>query len=81
MSLPSPCSEEERVADTAELARACHDINSSLAAIVTCLEYLAGQTSGDSRDAVTDAFGAARRIEAITAQLRRRLAATPPRAA
>jgi hypothetical protein len=69
------------VAEIAELSRACHDINSSLAAIVICLQYLAEQTSGEMHGAVVDALSAARCIETVSAQLRERCRQVPPCAA
>jgi hypothetical protein len=81
MSKAGAIDEDKRAGELEELALACHDINGSLAAIVTCLEYLAGRTSGEMLEAVEDAFSAARRIEGIAAQLRLRCSHVPPRAA
>jgi hypothetical protein len=61
------------------VARACHDINSALAAIMSCLEYIADRTRGQSHDAADDGRAAARRIAALTHTLSERCrAATAP---
>jgi hypothetical protein len=51
------------------VARACHDINSALAAIMSCFEYIADTTRGQSHDAADDGRAAARRIAALTKAL------------
>lgn len=47
------------------VARACHDINSALAAVMSCFEYIADTTHGQSHDAADDGRAAARRIAAL----------------
>jgi gamma-glutamyl:cysteine ligase YbdK (ATP-grasp superfamily) len=51
------------------VARACHDINGALAAVISCFEYIADTTQGRSRDAADDGREAARRIAALTRAL------------
>jgi hypothetical protein len=62
------------------VARACHDINSALAAVMSCLEYIAETTHGRSRDAADDGREAARRIAALTQALSDRCRPTGPSA-
>jgi hypothetical protein len=58
------------------VARACHDINSALAAVMSCFEYIAETTRGTSHDAADDGRAAARRIAALIHALNERCRAS-----
>ncbi len=45
----------ENASETRDVMTICHDVNSSMATIVLCIEFLAGQLGRDDAPAVIDA--------------------------
>jgi hypothetical protein len=52
------------------VARACHDVNTSLSTVVLCIEFLADRFDIVGDGAVQDARAAVRRISTVMATLR-----------
>jgi hypothetical protein len=59
-----------REATLLRVARACHDINTSLSTVVLCIEFLAEHSDTLGSEAVKDARLAIRRISTVMATLR-----------
>jgi hypothetical protein len=72
------CDETVNVPLSDAVVQACHDINSALAAVISCLEYIADTTRGQSHDAADDGRKAARRVAALTQALSDRCRAIRP---